>query len=131
MTIGEVAKQTGLPASAIRFYEKAGLLPRAARSGGQRRYDEDILPRLALLDWAKGCGFTLKEIRELFGRAGGAPLSIRMQKLCSKKIEELETMAQRITVMRELLERAQKCSCIDVAECGGKILSRRRNRSGA
>ena len=131
MTIGEVAKQIGLPASAIRFYEKAGLLPRAARSGGQRRYDENILPRLALLDWAKGCGFSLKEIRELFGRAGEAPLSIRMQKLCRTKIEELETMAQRITVMRELLERAQKCRCIDVAECGGKILNRRRNRSGA
>ena len=126
MTIGEVAKQAGMNASAIRFYEKAGLLPRVARTGGQRRYGETILPRLALLDWAKGCGFTLAEIRELFGKSGEAPLSHRMQKLCGKKLEELEALAQRITVMRDLLERAQKCRCIDVEECGGRILKRRR-----
>jgi MerR family transcriptional regulator, redox-sensitive transcriptional activator SoxR len=125
MTIGEVAKQAGLNASAIGFYEKAGLLPRATRSGGQRRYDESILPRLALLGWAKGCGFTLDEIRELFGKSGEAPLSHRMQKLCGKKIEELHAQAQRITLMRDLLERAQKCRCIDVEECGSRILKRR------
>jgi DNA-binding transcriptional MerR regulator len=125
MTIGDVAKQAGLNASAIRFYEKAGLLPRATRSGGQRRYDENILPRLALLDWAKGCGFTLDEIRDLFGKAGETPLSQRMQKLCGQKIEELEALSQRITLMRDLLERAQKCRCIDVEECGGSILKRR------
>jgi MerR family redox-sensitive transcriptional activator SoxR len=125
MTIGEVAKQARLNASAIRFYEKAGLLPKATRSGGQRRYDDGILPRLALLDWAKGCGFTLDEIRELFGKVGESPLSQRMQKLCGKKIEELEALSQRITLMRDFLERAQKCRCIDVEECGGKILKRR------
>jgi MerR family transcriptional regulator, redox-sensitive transcriptional activator SoxR len=127
MTIGEVAKQAGLNASAIRFYEKAGLLPRATRSGGQRRYDEGILPRLALLDWAKQCGFTLDEIRELFGKSGEAPLSHRMQKLCGQKIDELEALSHRITLMRGLLERAQKCRCMDVQECGRRILNRRRS----
>lgn len=125
MTIGQVAKQTGLRASAIRFYEKAGLLPKALRAGGQRRYDDGILPRLALLEWAKDCGFKLEEIRELFGRTGEVPLSQRMSKLCHQKIEELEAMSQRITVMKDLLERAQKCRCIDVEECGGRILKRR------
>jgi DNA-binding transcriptional MerR regulator len=114
-------------ASAIRFYEKAGLLPKPSRSGGQRRYDQNILPRLALLDWAKGCGFTLEEIRELFGKAGEAPLSQRMQKLCLKKVDELEALSHRIAVMRGLLERAQRCQCIDVQECGRKILNRRRS----
>ncbi|HXA68391.1 MAG TPA: MerR family transcriptional regulator [Bryobacteraceae bacterium] len=127
MTIGEVAKYAHVRASAIRFYEKAGLLPKPGRSGGQRRYDQNILPRLALLDWAKGCGFTLEEIRELFGKAGEAPLSQRMQKLCLKKIDELETLSQRIEFMRGLLERAQKCQCIDVQECGRRILNRRRS----
>jgi DNA-binding transcriptional MerR regulator len=126
MTIGQVAKHAGLNASAIRYYEKSGLLPRAARSAGQRRYDESILPRLALLDWAKGCGFTLDEIRELFGKTGEAPLSQRMQKLCGQKIEELDAQAGRIGLMRDFLERAQKCRCIDVEECGGRILKRRR-----
>jgi len=127
MTVGEVARKAGLNASAIRFYEKAGLLPKATRSGGQRRYDQDILPRLALLEWAKGCGFTLDEIRELFGKAGETPLSLRMRKLCRKKIDELEALSQRIALMRGLLERAQKCQCIDVPECGRRIPNRRRS----
>ena len=127
MTIGEVAAHAHMRASAIRFYEKAGLLPKPSRSGGQRRYDQNILPRLALLDWAKECGFTLDEIRELFGKAGEAFLSQRMQKLCRKKIDELEALSQRIAVMRDLLERAQKCQCIDVQECGRRILNRRRS----
>ena len=63
MTIGEVARRAGMRASAIRFYEKSGLLPKATRAGGQRRYDQNILPRLALLSWAKECGFTLEQIR--------------------------------------------------------------------
>lgn len=126
LSIGEVSRQAGLRASAIRFYEKQGLLPRPGRSSGQRKYDESILSRLALLEWAKGCGFSLGEIRELFGRDGEAPLSARMQRLCHKKINELDAMSERIRVMRGLLERAQKCRCIDVEECGGKILRRRR-----
>jgi MerR family transcriptional regulator, redox-sensitive transcriptional activator SoxR len=127
MTIGEVARYAHMRASAIRFYEKVGLLPKPSRSGGQRRYDQNILPRLALLDWAKACGFTLDEIRELFGKAGEAFLSQRMQKLCRKKVDELEALSQRIAVMRGFLERAQKCQCIDVQECGRRILNRRRS----
>jgi MerR family redox-sensitive transcriptional activator SoxR len=127
MTIGEVARYARMHASAIRFYEKVGLLPKPIRSGGQRRYDQHILPRLALLDWAKECGFTLAEIRELFGKAAEVSLSQRMQKLCRKKIDELEALSQRIALMRGLLERAQKCQCIDVQECGRRILNRRRS----
>jgi MerR family redox-sensitive transcriptional activator SoxR len=127
MTIGEVASRAGMRPSAIRFYEKSGLLPKATRSSGQRRYDQDILPRLALLSWAKECGFTLEQIRELFGRADEAPLSQRMRKLCRKKIDDLEALSQRIALMQGLLERAQKCQCIDVQECGRRILSRRRS----
>jgi MerR family redox-sensitive transcriptional activator SoxR len=127
MTIGEVAKHAGIRASAIRFYEKAGLLPNPSRSAGQRRYGQNILPRLALLDWAKQCGFTLKEIRELFGKAGETPLSQRMQKLCHKKLDELAALSQRIVLMRGFLERAQNCRCIDVQDCGSRILNRRRS----
>ena len=49
MTIGEVAKRSGLQTSAIRYYERAGLLPKPARLGGQRRYDRSILRALAVL----------------------------------------------------------------------------------
>jgi MerR family redox-sensitive transcriptional activator SoxR len=123
MTIGEVAKQGGLRASAIRFYEKSGLLPKPIRSGGQRRYDSAILERLAVLERAKDCGFTLEEVRMLFkGFRGDVPLSKRWQDLASKKIVELDALTERIAAMKGLLERAQRCRCIDFQECGRRIL---------
>jgi len=68
MTIGQVAKASGLSASAIRFYEKEGLLPPPVRASGQRRYDRRVLERLAVLEFAKECGFALKEVRTLLNR---------------------------------------------------------------
>ena len=129
MTIGQVAKQAGLRASAIRFYEKAGLLPKPLRSGGQRRYDHTILERLALLEFAKRCGFTLAEARRLFEDfPAEAPLSQRLQHTARQKLAELETLAQRIALMKELLERAQACRCSDLRECGRRILAKQPRR---
>ncbi len=127
MTIGEVAKRAGIKASAIRFYEKSGLLPKPNRTSGQRRYDDSAIERLSVLEFAKDCGFTLAECRELFnGFRDDAPLSSRMQKLAGKKIAELDAMSRRITLMKELLENSQKCKCIDIRECGRRILASNR-----
>ena len=125
MTIGEVAKKASLRASAIRFYEKAGLLPPPLRSGGQRRYDQTILERLALLEFAKRCGFTLAEARSLFQDfPAEAPLAQRLQNTARQKLAELEALAQRIALMKERLERAQACQCSDLRECGRRILAK-------
>lgn len=84
LSIGQVAKQAGLRPSAIRFYEKAGLLPKPLRSGGQRRYDSSILSRLAVLQRAKECCLTLDEARGLFNDHGRP--SERWQRIARKKI---------------------------------------------
>ncbi len=63
LTIGEVVRRAGIRASAIRYYEEAGLLPEPERVGNKRRYDEGVLRRLALISGAKRAGFTLSEIR--------------------------------------------------------------------
>jgi DNA-binding transcriptional MerR regulator len=118
MTIGEVAKRAGLRASAIRFYEKSGLLPKPVRASGQRRYDGAVFEKLAVLERAKACGFTLEEIRALFNGEGRH--SERWRVLAQKKIAELDAATQRIAAMQELLE--QHCQCIDLAECGRRIL---------
>ena len=91
LTIGEVARRSGLRASAIRFYEKTGLLPNPDRRGGQRRYDPAILERLAVLEFAKQCGFTLDEARHLFDDfPGDAPLAQRLPEIAAKKIVQLD-----------------------------------------
>ncbi|HYL73397.1 MAG TPA: MerR family transcriptional regulator [Bryobacteraceae bacterium] len=118
LTIGEVAKQAGLRPSAIRFYEKAGLLPKPLRASGQRRYDSSILGRLAVLQRAKDCGLTLEEARGLFNDRGRP--SERWQRIARKKIAELDAMAERIKSMRDMLER--RCQCADLDECGRKMV---------
>ena len=121
MTIGQVAKESGLAASAIRFYEKAGLLPKPIRIAGRRQYNPSMLERLAVIDRAKVCGFSLAEIRQLFyGFREDAPPSERWQTLARQKILELDEMARKIAATRELLQRP--CACNNLAECGRGFL---------
>jgi len=67
LTIGQVAGRAGLRTSHIRFYERVGVLPRPERVSGQRRYGEDVLHRLSIIDVAQRAGLTLDEIRPLTG----------------------------------------------------------------
>jgi len=65
MSIGEVAKKMGLRSSAIRYYERLGLIPKAPRLSGRRRYDDRVLERLAMVRFAKHVGFSIAEIKVL------------------------------------------------------------------
>ena len=65
MTIGQVARESGFASSAIRYYEQAGVLPPPVRRGGRRQYNASVLERLAILERAKACGFSLAETRHL------------------------------------------------------------------
>ena len=114
MTIGEVAKRTGLRTSAIRYYERAGLLPKPLRTSGQRRYGDGILDRIAILERAKACGFTLAEIAILFNDEGRH--STKWRRLAEKKIVELDASLQRIAEIKDLLRRG--CECATPEECG-------------
>lgn len=129
MTIGEVAQRAGLAASAIRYYEQAGLLPKPARAGGRRQYDPSILERLAVLERAKACGFSLTEARQLFyGFREGTPPSERWQTLARRKIHELDELQRKIADMKEMLRRS--CNCRDLGECGRRILAKRNRIAG-
>jgi len=126
MMIGQVAKESGLAASAIRYYEQAGLLPKPRRIGGRRHYDGLILERLAVLERAKDCGFSLAEARELlYGFREDAPPSARWRTLAVRKIAELDELMRKIASMKEMLE--QPCACRDLGECGRQILSKKRS----
>jgi MerR family transcriptional regulator, redox-sensitive transcriptional activator SoxR len=128
MTIGQVAEESGLPASTIRFYEKAGVLPKPSRIGGRRQYGPSILERLAVVDRARACGFSLTEIRQLFyGFRDGVQPSERWQVLARRKISELDEMAHKIAATKELLQRA--CTCETFSECGQRILAKKRSAS--
>src|SRR5579859_2900833 len=112
MTISEVAKQIGLRPSAIRYYEKVGLLPPPQRVSGIRRYDATVLHRLIMVQRARETGFTLDEIKELFfGFREGTPPSVRWEKLRKRKLVELDAMLERVQSVRSLLNQQGKCRC--------------------
>src|SRR5260221_5748615 len=123
LTISEVARQVGLQASAIRYYERIGLLPRALRISGQRRYDITALYRLAIIQRARRLGFTLTEIRHLFfGFRDITRPSERWRTLSERKLAELDDLMDGIKVVRGMLRKLiTKCQCDTLDQCGKGI----------
>ena len=124
-SIGEVARQARLRASAIRYYERLGLLPAPARSGGRRQYGQDVLDQLAVIRFARQSGFTLCEIRQLFT---GRPYSERLRHLAGQKILELSGAIERARRMQSLLRKALRCTCMTPEECGRHLKASPRER---
>jgi MerR family redox-sensitive transcriptional activator SoxR len=123
LTISQVARQIRLRPSAIRYYERIGLLPPAHRLSGQRRYDPRVLYRLAIIQRARQLGFTLTEIRYLFfGFRDVIRASERWRTLSQRKLAELEHLMDGTNAVRGLLKRLMtKCRCDTLDQCGERI----------
>jgi MerR family transcriptional regulator, redox-sensitive transcriptional activator SoxR len=122
MSIGEVAERAGLRASAIRYYERLGLLPKPARSGGQRRYDESILEWLSLIALAREAGFTMAEIKRLVTEfTPGTLPATRWQELATHKLAEIDATMARAERMRAVLRIALDCGCFRLEDCGALL----------
>jgi MerR family redox-sensitive transcriptional activator SoxR len=118
MNIGEVARRAKLETSAIRYYERYGVLPRPARVSGRRDYDASVFDLLALVQFARGAGFTMREVRELFGAGVGGRISARWRKLATSKIDHLDAQVRQLQIAREMLSRIMACRCVEPAQCG-------------
>ena len=116
MPIGKVAKRAGMSTSRIRFYETRGLLPEPERVGGKRRYGEEVLRRLAIIDAAQRVGFTLEEIRDLLGSRDELAHE-RLRQLALAKLPELDKLIDRATSVRRLLEMCSECDCESIDVC--------------
>jgi MerR family redox-sensitive transcriptional activator SoxR len=118
LTIGQVADRVGVNASAIRFYEREGILPKPARSGGQRRYTDQAVRRLQVIDIAKRAGFTLDEIRLLLDADDAdEPTYAELRTLVGRKLSEVDALIARAQAMRQWLIRAQGCRCSSLELC--------------
>ena len=130
LTIGQVASQSGVAASAIRYYESLGVLPKPSRIGGQRCYDEEVLRRLQVIDVAQRAGFSLEEIRDLLTGSEEAEAAERLQALARRKLPEVEALIARAEAMKSWLQVAQECHCSTLELCalfeeaGHRVLSR-------
>jgi MerR family redox-sensitive transcriptional activator SoxR len=122
MGIGAVANRAGVRPSALRYYERIGLLPRPGRENGRRRYDgealREALDRLAVVRVAQQAGFTISEIRTLLdGFSDDTPPSERWRDLARDKLPEVEALVERALGMKDILERGLRCECMSLEEC--------------
>lgn len=118
MKIGELARLAGLNASAIRYYEKIGLLAPPDRTGGQRRYSHSSVDRALLIRFAGDMGFTLGEIRLfLSGLGENAPVGPRWKKLAHRKLIEVDQNIARSLKLKALLQALLGCRCASLHQC--------------
>ena len=118
MTIGEVARRAGVRASALRYYESIGLLLPTRRVGGQRRYDQDALDQLVLIKFAQQTGFSLDEIRQLFGGfPAQTPPAQRWHAVTPPKLAEIDLLISRAQAIRKMLETTLRCQCAALEDC--------------
>ena len=118
LSIGEVARRTGVAASALRYYEGAGLLPAPRRVRGRRRYDADVVRRVEVLRCAQQAGFTLAEVRTLFhGFGAGTPLGERWNALAAAKLRELDALIARARQMKRAIVAGMECGCVRMEAC--------------
>jgi len=123
MRIGEIARRAGVRPSAIRFYEKAGILPPAFRENGQRSFSADTVLYLGIIAVAREAGLSVAEIRTLFhGFDAEASASKRWQRLARKRLKDLDLLVVKIRHMQSLLRKAMRCQCLDLKDCGRIIL---------
>ncbi|MEM8820024.1 MAG: helix-turn-helix domain-containing protein [Pseudomonadota bacterium] len=120
LAIGTLAKRTGTKVQTIRYYEQIGLLPEPGRTeGGQRRYGDDDLDRLAFIRHARQLGFTLEAIRELLDLSDNPGHSCAdVDRIAHRQLKEVEARIARLVALRKELKRMlAECSRDTVSDC--------------
>lgn len=118
LSIGEVAKRAGVSASAIRFYERRGLLPEPERLAGRRRYSAAAIRRLEIIAAAKRGGLTLAEIGVLLAsNDAGGPARKRLRTLAAAKLPQADAQIEQARAQRDWLAAASACGCERLEAC--------------
>jgi MerR family redox-sensitive transcriptional activator SoxR len=106
LSIGEVARRTGIQASAIRYYERVGVLPPARLVHTKRRYSPDIFQQLLLIQCAQAAGLTIAEMRQVLNPENGTHNAGGWRALVHHKLLEMEQRKQDIERMQRILNEA-------------------------
>jgi MerR family redox-sensitive transcriptional activator SoxR len=115
LTIGELARRTGLAPSALRYYEELGLLAPPRRVSGQRRYPPAAVEMLGVILFLRDVGFSLAETKTLMASRTESPAAWR--ELVRRKAAELDEQIAKAGVARVALDHALRCRQPDLLEC--------------
>ena len=117
LSIGEVAAATGLHASAIRYYEDAGVLPKADRVSGKRRYHPETIDRLMLIRFCSRLGMRLVDIRGLLATPTGSRAKAYWRRLVDGKLDEIADLINAARGVERILRESRECDCVTLESC--------------
>ncbi|MBG6146855.1 MerR family redox-sensitive transcriptional activator SoxR [Labrenzia sp. EL_142] len=114
LDISEVSQQSGIAASALRHYEEKGLITSLGRRGLKRLFGPEVLDQLSLITLGKTAGFSLDEIKAMFGSDGRPYIS---RETLKKKAEDLDRQIERLAGLRDMIRHVADCSAPSHMEC--------------
>jgi MerR family redox-sensitive transcriptional activator SoxR len=119
LTIGQVARRTGVSVSALRYYEQEGLVPAGRTSGGQRVYPRDALRRISFIRIAQTVGLTLDEIRGAMASLpeGRTPSKADWARLSASWRPRLDDQIASLVRLRDDLDSCIGCGCLSLRSC--------------
>jgi MerR family transcriptional regulator, redox-sensitive transcriptional activator SoxR len=119
LTIGEVAKRSGVAASALRYYEERGLIASERHGSGHRRYPRTVLRRIAFVVYAQRVGLTLDEIGVELAKlpAHRTPTRGDWTRLSSRWTARIDARIAELERLRAGLTECIGCGCLSLARC--------------
>jgi MerR family redox-sensitive transcriptional activator SoxR len=117
LSVGEVARRSGVAVSALHFYEREGLIQSWRSGGNQRRYERAVLRRVAIIKVAQQLGIPLAEIRARLAAVAGTPGKRAWAKLTAEWREDLDRRIALLTRLRDRLDGCIGCGCLSVDDC--------------
>jgi MerR family redox-sensitive transcriptional activator SoxR len=119
LTIGELAARSGVRPSALRFYEREGLISARRSEGNQRRYDRAVLRRIAVIQAGSAAGIPLREIRRaLCSLPDGRPPTKRdWERLSRAWRRDVEERIATLESLRDRLSSCIGCGCLSLRAC--------------
>jgi MerR family redox-sensitive transcriptional activator SoxR len=119
LSIGEVADRAGVATSALRFYEREGLIAATRSEGGQRRYERDVLRRIAFVRAAQRVGLTLDEIRDTLHSLPEkrTPTAADWERLSRSWRPTLDARIAELQRLRDSLDSCIGCGCLSLRVC--------------
>jgi MerR family redox-sensitive transcriptional activator SoxR len=119
LTIGEVARRSGVAASALRFYEERGLIESERAGSGHRRYPRPVLRRIAFIVFAQRIGLTLEEIGAELAKLPGdrAPTRRDWARLSSGWSARIDDRIAELQRLKVGLTECIGCGCLSLDRC--------------
>src|SRR4051812_44802969 len=116
LTVGELARRSGYAPSALRFYERAGLIAAERTEGNQRRFHRTVLRRLAFIKAARHVGLSLDEVRDALGRLprSHTPTKADWTAISQAWKARLDSEIEALVALRDGLDSCIGCGCLSL-----------------